>query len=80
MRKHINIDPTDHKGLVALMEEYGEDGELAFGENQEGEFVTMTIEADRITTETMQKNGWLRRNVYWKDGTREELYKGKWRV
>lgn len=32
-----------------------------------------------IDVVNFQSNGWTRWNVYWRDGTREELFEGKWR-
>lgn len=47
-------------------------------ENENGEFV-LVEEGKRsgehfYRTQTLQKNGWTRTNVYWEDGTVEELY------
>lgn len=32
---------------------------------------------DCIMTRTFQNNGWIRRNVFWKDGVVEEIFEGK---
>ena len=32
-----------------------------------------------IDVVNFQSNGWTRWNVYWRDGTREELFERKWR-
>ena len=44
------------------------------GENEKGEWVIVTINKEFAMVTTSQKNGWLRHNVYWKDGTEEESY------
>lgn len=51
-----------------------------FGENEDGEGQTIEVGADaemgqffRVTT--FQHNGWTRINIYYEDGTTEEIYK-----
>lgn len=44
------------------------------GKNSDDENVIVSINDEKATITTCQKNGWLRINVYWKDGTYEELY------
>ena len=39
----------------------------------------ISVAKDRIDVVTFQSNGWTRRNVYWRDGTTEELFEGKWK-
>lgn len=45
------------------------------GTNEDGETVIVTIDKENATVQTIQKNGWTRVNVYWKDGTIEESYR-----
>lgn len=52
---------------------------LFFGDNENLEEVMVSVAKDRIDVVTFQNNGWTRRNVYWRDGTREELFEGKWK-
>lgn len=47
--------------------EDGEDVIIEAGKSQEGERYFRTI--------TAQRNAWLRINMYWEDGTTEELYR-----
>lgn len=47
-----------------------------FGENEDGEFVSVEIYDDKIVVETTQKNDWIRKNFYWRDGTAEEMFDG----
>lgn len=65
----------DHDNRVALMKEYADKFPTALlGHNEDGEVVSTSINHDNIVVETFQKNGWIRTNVYWEDGTIEELY------
>ena len=79
MEQHIQFDPTDLDGMLALMDEYGESETLFAGENEDGERTDISIFKEKIMCSTMQQNGWVRRNIYWRDGTREEFYDGRWR-
>ena len=75
----IAFDSSDLEGMRKLMDEYG-DGKFPFvGTNEDMEEISISIAKDRIDVVTYQDNGWTRRNVYWRDGTREELFEGKWR-
>lgn len=44
------------------------------GENSDNETVIVTIDQESASIRTLQKNGWIRENIYYKDGTQEELY------
>ena len=44
------------------------------GNNEDGEHVIVSIDKEKATIRTAQHNGFIRTNVYWKDGTYEELY------
>lgn len=44
------------------------------GTNENNEKVMVTITKNRAWIRTFQKNGFVRTNVYHKDGTTEELY------
>jgi len=75
----ISFDPMDVKGMENLMEQYG-NSEVPFsGKNENGEDVTISVFYDKIIVSTDQANGWVRKNIYHKDGTREESFDGKWR-
>lgn len=73
--KQIHFDPADEKAMIALMDEHGDSKTMYPGSNEDGEDVWISIFHDRIVTETHQKNGWVRTNIYHRDGTREELYR-----
>ena len=70
----IRFDPTDFNGMIELMDKYGDSETLYPGENDEGKLVHISIFHDMIVTETFQSNNWIRKNIYYRDGTREELY------
>lgn len=74
----LNIDFSDFNQLENLMSRHEEFQEMLFGKNEEGEDTITHINEDHIILETHQSNHWVRRNVYWKDGTVEELFDGKW--
>lgn len=73
----IMIDPADPQSLIDLMDKYHNTKYMLPGTNELGENTTASIFKDKIVVVTYQKNGWVRENVYWRDGTREELFKGK---
>ena len=70
----IQFDPTDWESMFRLMDEHGDSKTMFPGMNENGEMVFISIFKDRIATETYQKNGWTRRNIYHRDFTIEELY------
>lgn len=78
MGKLIQFDPSDFKGMLALMDKYGDSSYMFPGTNENGETTHISIFKDRILCSTMQQNGWVRKNIYWRDGTREEMYDGRW--
>lgn len=74
----FTVDPADQAGMIALMDKYG-DSEMPYsGSDEEGNDTLISIFHNRITILTFQTNGWVRQNNYWRDGVREELYKGRW--
>jgi hypothetical protein len=79
MKQHIKFDPFDQDALCALMDEHGDSETMKFGENENGEAIHVSIFFDHICVSTMQENGWVRVNTYWRDGTREETFDGKWK-
>lgn len=75
----IEFDSTDLDGMRRLMDEYGGSSASFDGTNEDIEQISISIAKDRIDVVTFQDNGWTRRNVYWWDGTREEIFEGKWK-
>ena len=70
----ITLDPRDLNSLIELMDKYGNSGYKFFGKGSEGQSVTISIWPNYIIVDTLQKNGWTRRNIYHRDGYREELF------
>ena len=69
-----SIDLSDFGACIRLMNEYGESETPFIGKNDCGETTMTSIRRDNIVMETSQNNGWIRKNVLWRDGTTEELY------
>ena len=79
MEKEIfTLDPTDQDGICQIMDQYGDSETSFFGQNDNGEDIMISVFKEKIVTETFQSNGWSRKNIYNRDGTREELYEGRW--
>lgn len=77
MSDTIHLDPTDLSSMISLMDAYGDSDTLFPGTNEDGETVHISIFHDKIVVVTFQTNRWIRKNVYWRDGTREELFEGR---
>lgn len=76
--KYVYINPDNYAALIELMDHEKDYPTVLVGENVNGESTIIDIESDFIEVETHQKNGWIRRNVYWRDMAIEELYDGRW--
>lgn len=72
--KQIYLDPSDQEAMNKLMDELGDSETMFPGTSEHGEDVYISIFHDKIVTSTTQDNGWIRKNIYWRDGTREELF------
>ena len=80
IKDKIYFDPSDRIGMLDLMAQYGDSEEMMFGDNEHGEAVQLSIFSDQIVLVTMQHNGWVRKNIYYKDSDEyEEIYEGRWR-
>ena len=77
--KQIKFDPTDLGSMISLMNEYGNSTSMYPGTNDDGEEVFISIYHERIVVSTMQSNGWNRVNTYYRDGSRDETFDGKWK-
>lgn len=78
-KKNIKLDTDDRESLVALMDELGSETDTFYsGANESGETLHISIFPDKINVLVFQDNGWLRRSVYHRDGTSEEIYEGRW--
>lgn len=68
------FNPNDEKKLKNLMDNYKNYPYMIIGKNENEEDVWIGIFQNRIETQTFQHNNWVRHNIYYRDGTREELY------
>ncbi len=75
----FTVDPADYDGMVSIMDQYGDAEGIFTGHNDSGEGITVTVSQDDLMVTTCQKNGWVRKNIYYRDGTSEELFDGKWK-
>ena len=72
--EQIHFDPTDQEAMNKLMGEHGDSKTMYPGTNEHGEHVYISIFKEKIVTSTSQSNGWTRKNIYYRDGSREETY------
>ena len=72
--EQIVFDPADLEGMLRLMDEHGDSKTMYPGKSEHGEDVYISIFRDRIVTVTSQSNGWQRKNIYYRDGSREEMF------
>ena len=70
----ICFDPPDPTGMESLMDRYGDSKTMFVGKDEEGQSVEISIFPDKIVTSAFQANGWIRKNIYARDGVCEELY------
>ncbi len=75
----FGLDSTDFPGMLKIMDEFGNSETMYGGENTDHEQVLVSVAQDSIAVTTFQLNGWTRKNVYWRDGTIEELFDGRWK-
>lgn len=76
----FTFDSTDLGAMCALMDKYGKSETMFMGVNTEGEDTTISIATENIVYVTYQHNGWVRKNIYWRDGTCEETFDGRWKT
>ena len=57
-----------------LVEKYGLIPEAKVGVNEDGDYCMVSIDETCACIRTLQKNNWMSVNIYYKDGTSEELY------
>lgn len=68
------IDFTSAKQINDLCKDFEKYKEPLVGHNEDGETVITQIHEDMIVSETFQSNGWTRKNIFYTDGSSEELY------
>lgn len=57
-----------------MLNNYGLIAEAKVGVNETGEKVVVSIDEESACVRTLQDNGWMRINIYHKDGTEEEMF------
>lgn len=75
--KQIEFNPHDLQSMITLMDAHGDSDTMLPGVNENGETVHISIFRDKIVVVTFQNNGWERKNVYYRDGSSEELFEGR---
>ncbi len=78
MEGTIRIDFSDLEAMREVMDKYHTTETMLFGESEEGEMTTTSIFEDKIVHVTYQKNHWVRKAILHRDGSREEMFDGKW--
>lgn len=76
--KEVEIDFSDLESIREAMDKYHTTETALVGKNSNGELITTSIHKDLIVLETFQKNHWVRKNYFHRDGTVEEMFDGKW--
>lgn len=74
----VEIDFSDLTSICEAMDKHHETKSALMGTNSEGELTLVSIFEDCIVLTTYQKNHWCRKNYFYRDGTVEELFEGKW--
>lgn len=70
----MEIDYSNYEQLVDLMNHADDYPYMLVGENQNGEFTTTSITPNLVILETLQDNGWVRKNIFHRDGMVEETF------
>lgn len=70
----LNFNPNNFNEMKKLMDNHEKYPYMICGKNENEEDVWIGIFKNRIETQTFQHNNWVRHNIYYRDGTREELY------
>ena len=78
-RRQIAIDDWGNTTyLCKLMDNYGDSNFPFIGKNENEEDISISIFHDKIVLVTYQNNKLIRKNIYHRDGTVEETFKGRW--
>lgn len=70
----MNIQINDMAARLKMMDNYKKYDTMLIGENHDGEMVCVSVFKDKVVVKTIQKNDWIRVNVFYRDGTTDELY------
>lgn len=76
----LKIDFSDFSQLLSLMERHEEFPYMIVAKTRENEDMWISINKDRITARTFQKNDYERINTYYKDGTTTETFSKGWMI
>ena len=72
--KLIEIDFGNRDSIIETMDKYHHLDQMIFARNELEELQAISIYEDKIFVDTYQSNGWIRKNIYHRDGTIEETY------
>lgn len=82
-QNNVEIIVNDWNDIVErdnIMQMYGDSNEPFYGKNENGESITIHVSPDIIVLETMQDNGWIRKNCYYRgEWAHEEVFCDKWK-
>jgi len=70
----IEVNTSNLDKMIQLMDRNKEFDEDLFGTNENGEYVQIGVYKNFLAIRTLQSNGWERTNIYYRDGSSEELY------
>lgn len=76
---YLEIDFSDLPAMRKVMDNYHHLTTMLIGKSDSGEDTYTSVNSDHIVHDTFQKNGWVRRNILWYDGTSEEMYPERWK-
>ena len=74
----LTIDFNDYDSLLKLMDDHKQYECTLIGRTADDELTFTTILEDSVTVRTYQTNKWIRENTFWRDGTTEETFDGRW--
>lgn len=75
----LSVDKLyDRDYLIDTMLRYCASESMLCGKTSENEDCFVSVTEDCVCVEVFQKNGWVRKLVFWKDGNVEDIMDGKW--
>lgn len=75
MEEKIEFNPCDLGSMLKLMDKYGDSADMMLGEDESGDFITVSICRDLIIVETYQERDWIKRSTYHRDGTVKHTFR-----
>ena len=64
--------------IKEFIEKYNNVHQYIMGKNSLGEDTLMSINYDNVSVRTYQNNHHIRTNIYYEDGTIDEVFEGLW--